>query len=92
MSPPSTLQLIAFSTPMSTAVLVFSAGVQTAGREKLLNGTDSKKRFGYILRELERILSEAEIQVLACLAQGKGPVLTVLDKLLARRQLQYFYG
>ena len=51
---------------LSTAVLVFCAGIRTAGREKLFNGTDSKKRFGDILRELVRSLSEAEIQVLAC--------------------------
>ena len=57
---------------LSTAVLVFCAGVRTAGREKLFNGTDSKKRFGDILRELVRSLSEAEIQVLACLADEVG--------------------
>jgi len=51
---------------LSMAVLVFSSGTRTVSREKVFNGTDSKKRFGDILRELVRSLSETEMQILAC--------------------------
>jgi hypothetical protein len=58
---------------LSLAVLIFcTPSRKKNGQQQLFAGTNSKERFGHLLRQLVQSLSSAEVQVLGCSAEDIG--------------------